>query len=143
EIDILNMRNLFRLRAGSWIADVAASMIPGCNLPVDEFVRIAGIAGRDAFIAEFEKTEILPGATRAVGARRQEAAMGPEKVADRLGARWEEHRTTVHVVEVAVTRVRLEAVDRITTRHPFSVLPSISCLGQNRIEVGNLRACVR
>ncbi len=143
EIDILNMRNLFRLRAGSWIADVAASMIPGGNLPVDEFVRIAGIEGRDAFIAEFEKTEILPVATRAMRALRQDASIGPEQVADLLWSRWEEHRTTVHVIEVAVTRVRLEALDRIATRHPFSVLPIISYLEQKRIEVGNLRACVR
>lgn len=143
EIDVLNMRNLFRLRAGSRIADVAGSMVPGGNIPVEEFVRIAGIETRDAFIDEFEKTNILPVATRAMQALRSDTSIGAEQVADLLWSRWKEHRTTVHVVEVAFTRVRLEEMDRLATRHPFSVLPIVSYLEHKRIEVGNLRACVR
>jgi V/A-type H+-transporting ATPase subunit C len=143
EIDILNMRNLFRLRAGSRLADVEGAMIPGGNIPVEEFVRIAGIETREAFVAEFERTNIMPVATRAMQALRRDASIGPEQVADLLWSRWEERRTTVHVVEVAVTSVRLDEMDRLATRHPFSVLPIISYLEHKRIEIGNLRACVR
>ncbi len=143
EIDILNMRNLFRLRAGSRLADVAGSMVPGGNIPVEEFARIAGLESREAFVDEFEKTNIIPVATRAMQALRRDTSIGPEQVADLLWSRWEERRTTVHVVEVAVTKVRLEEMDRLATRHPFSVLPIISYLEHKRIEVGNLRACVR
>jgi V/A-type H+-transporting ATPase subunit C len=143
EIDILNMRNLFRLRAGSRLADVAGSMVPGGNIPVDDFVRIAGFERREAFVDEFEKTNILPVATRAMQALRRDPSIGPEQVADLLWSRWEERRTTVHVVEVAVTKVRLEEMDRLATRHPFSVLPIVSYLEHKRIEVANLRAAVR
>jgi V/A-type H+-transporting ATPase subunit C len=143
EIDILNMRNLFRLRAGSRLADVAGSMVPGGNIPVEEFARIAGLESREAFVDEFEKTNLIPVATRAMQALRHDMSIGPEQVADMLWSRWEERRTTVHVVEVAVTKVRLEEMDRLATRHPFSVLPIISYLEHKRIEVGNLRTCVR
>ncbi len=143
EIDILNMRNLFRLRAGSRLSDVAGSMVPGGNIPVEEFARIAGIEDRAAFVDEFETTNILPVATRAMQALRRDASIGPEQVADLLWSRWEERRTTVHVVEVAVTRVRLEELDRLATRHPFTVLPVVAYLEHKRIEIGNLRACVR
>ncbi|MEN6341600.1 MAG: V-type ATP synthase subunit C [Methanospirillum sp.] len=143
EIDILNMRNLFRLRAGSRIADVEGSMVPGGNIPVEEFARIAGIENREAFVDEFEKTNIIPVATRAMQALRNDPAIGPEQVADLLWSRWKEHRTTVHVVEVAVTKVRLEEMDRLATRHPFTVLPIVSYLEHKRIEIGNLRAAVR
>ncbi len=143
EIDILNMRNLFRLRAGSRIADVAGSMVPGGNIPIEEFVRIAGLESRDAFVDEFEKTNIIPVATRAMQALRNDSSIGPEQVADLLWSRWEERRTTVHVIEVGVTKVRLEEMDRLATRHPFTVLPIVSYLEHKRIEVGNLRAAVR
>lgn len=143
EIDILNMRNLFRLRAGSRIAEVANAMVPGGNIPVEEFERMMGIESRDAFLAEFEKTNILSVATRAMQALRSDPSIGPDQVADLLWSRWQEHRTTVHVVEVAVTKVRLEAMDRLATRHPFTVLPIVSYLERKRIEIGNLRACVR
>ena len=49
----------------------------------------------------------------------------------------------MHVVEVAVTKVRLEEMDRLATRHPFSVLPIISYLEHKRIEIGNLGRAVR
>jgi V/A-type H+-transporting ATPase subunit C len=143
EIDILNTRNLFRLRAGSRIADVAASMVPGGNIPIEEFVRIAGLESQDAFIDEFERTEILPLATRAMQVLRNDPSIGPDRAAGLLWSRWAERRTTVHVVEVAVTKVRLEELDRLATRYPFTVLPIISYLEHKRIEVGNLRACVR
>jgi V/A-type H+/Na+-transporting ATPase subunit C len=143
EIDILNTRNLFRLRAGRRLADVEGSMVPGGNIPVEEFARIAGIEDRQAFVDEFEKTEIIPVATRAMQALRRDSSIGPEQVGGLLWSRWEERRTTVHVVEVAVTRVRLEELDRLATRHPFTVLPLVAYLEHKRIEVGNLRACVR
>ncbi len=143
EIDILNMRNLFRLRAGSRIADIEGSMVPGGNIPLEEFARIAGLESREAFVDEFEKTNIIPVATRAMQALRNDPSIGPEQVADLLWSRWEGRRTTVHVVEVAVTRVRLEEMDRLATRHPFTVLPIVSYLEHKRIEVGNLRAVVR
>ncbi|MEN6517114.1 MAG: V-type ATP synthase subunit C [Methanospirillum sp.] len=143
EIDILNMRNLFRLRAGSRIADIESSIVPGGNIPVEEFARIAGIETREAFVDEFEKTNIIPVATRAMRALRSDTSVGPEQVADLLWSRWKQHRTTVHVVEVAVTKVRLEEMDRLATRHPFTVLPIVSYLEHKRIEVGNLRAAVR
>ncbi len=125
EIDILNMRNLFRLRAGSRIADIESSMVPGGNIPLEEFARIVALESREAFVDEFEKTNIIPVATRAMQALRNDASIGPEQVADLLWSRWEERRTTVHVVEVAVTKVRLEEMDRLATRHPFTVLPIV------------------
>ena len=137
------MRNLFRLRAGSRIADLESSIVPGGNIPVAEFARIAGIETREAFVDEFEKTNVLPVATLAMQALRNDPSIGPGQVADLLWSRWEERRTTVHVVEVAVTRVRLEEMDRLATRHPFTVLPIVSYLEHKRIEVANLRAAVR
>ena len=143
EIDILNMRNLFRLRAGSQGPDIAGSMVPGGNVPVEEFVRIAGLEDRGTFIEEFAQTNLLPVATRAMQELRHDTGIGPDQVAEMFWTRWEERQTTVHVVEVAVTKVRLEEMDRLAARHRFSVFPVLSYLERKRMEIGNLRACVR
>jgi V/A-type H+-transporting ATPase subunit C len=143
EIDILNVRNLFRLRAGSRLRDVSQSMVPGGNIPIDDFVRMAAIEDRETFVSEFERTNLLPMVTRAMQELRHDPGIGVDQVAGMLWSRWEEHRTTIHVVEVAVTRIRLEEMDRLSRRHRFSVLPIISYLERKRIEIGNLRACVR
>lgn len=143
EIDILNMRNLFRLRAGSPDPDIRSAMIQGGTIAIDEFVRIAGIEDKETFFNEFAETDLLPLATRAMRKLRRDPGIGPEQVGEMLWSRWQEHRTTVHVVEVAVTELRLEEMDRLAALHRFSVLPVLSYLERKRVEIGNLRACVR
>ncbi len=143
EIDILNLRNLFRLRAGGMSLDVRGAMVPGGNVPVDEFVSIASLEDREKFIEEFGQTNLLPVATRAMQELRHDTGIGPDQVAELFWSRWKEHRTTVHVVEVAVTKMRLKEMDRLAARHRFSVLPILSYLERKRMEIGNLRACVR
>ncbi len=143
EIDILNMRNLFRLRAGSPDPDIRSAMVQGGTISIDEFVRIASIEDQETFINEFSQTDLLPLATRAMQKLRRDPGIGFEQVGEMLWSRWEERRTTVHVVEVAVTELRLEEMDRLAARHRFSVLPVLSYLERKRVEIGNLRACVR
>ena len=143
EIDIMNTRNLFRLRAGSPVPDIRSAMVEGGNIPIDEFVRIAGIEDQETFINEFSQTELLPMATRAMRKLRRDPGISPEQVAELLWSRWQEHRTTVHVVEIAVTELRLEEMDRLAAIHRFSVLPVLSYLERKRVEIANLGACVR
>jgi len=52
-------------------------------------------------------------------------------------------KTALHAIEVALTRVQLDQMVRISKRYPFSVLPVIVYLEEKKYEVANLRALAR
>ncbi len=123
EIDIRNIQNLFRLRAGRVHEDVRELMIPGGSFSVEELQRLSGITERDEFIDTLKKqTKALPllNALEAI--------------------RGKEH---LHEIEVALTRVQLDQMERMSKRYPFSVLPVLVYLEEKKYEVANLRALAR
>ena len=44
---------------------------------------------------------------------------------------------------MAITRIRLQQMDALSRRYPFSVLPVLAYLERKRYEVANLRAIAR
>ena len=143
EIDIVNIRNLFRLRAGSRVKDIRQFIIPGGNLHPDFFQRVYPIEERQQFITEMQQAKILPLLMAALREVRCDASVCEMDAAELIWKRWSERRTPLFSVVMAVSRLRLHRLEKISRRYPFSVLPILSYLEHKRYEVMNLRAIAR
>jgi V/A-type H+/Na+-transporting ATPase subunit C len=143
EIDIINIRNIFRLRAGSRVENISSFMIPGGNLHPDFFQQIFLVEERQQFIALMEQAKILPVLLAALQDIRCGKSVCEADAAEFIWNRWSERKTPLFIQVMAVTRLRLHRLEKIAIRHPFSVLPIISYLEHKRYEVMNLRAIAR
>jgi len=123
EIDIRNIQNLFRLRAGHIREDVRELMIPGGSFKVEELQRLSGLEDQDEFIDALKRQVKMTPLLNAL-----EAIRGT---------------TAIHEIEVALTRVQLDQMERMSKRYPFSILPVIVYLEEKKYEVANLRALAR
>jgi len=123
EIDIRNIQNLFRLRAGNVREDVRELMILGGSFKVEELQRLAGLEDRDEFIDALKRQVRMVPLLNAL-----EEIRG---------------RNALHEVEVALTRVQLDQMERMSKRYPFSILPILVYLEEKKYEVANLRALAR
>lgn len=123
EIDIRNIQDLFRLRAGGVHEDVRELLIPGGSFTVDELQRLAGLENQDEFI---------------------DALKRQVKMTPLLNALEEiRGKTALHGIEVALTRVQLDQMERMSKRYAFSILPVLVYLEKKKYEVANLRALAR
>ena len=123
EIDITNMQNLWRLRAGGAVEEIRDYMITGGRIPVDELVRLGSAESVDEIVDNLKKrTNLAP---------LQEAL---EEL--RCGC-------SVRQVESRLTRFKLDQMDRMSRRYPFSISPVLVYLERKRYEVYNLRAIAR
>ncbi|KDE56095.1 V-type ATP synthase subunit C [Methanoculleus sp. MH98A] len=123
EIDIRNIQNLFRLRAGQVREDVRELMIGGGSFTVDELQRLSGLESPDEFI---------------------DALKRQVKMIPLLNALEEiRGKTALHEIEVALTRVQLDQMERMSKRYAFSILPILVYLEKKKYEVANLRALAR
>jgi V/A-type H+-transporting ATPase subunit C len=123
EIDTRNIQNLFRLRAGHVLEDVRELMIPGGSFSVEELQRLSALEDREEFIDALKRQVwMVPLLNTLEEIRGKEA---------------------IHEVEVALTRVQLEQMERMSKRYPFSILPILVYLEEKKHEVANLRALAR
>jgi len=146
EIDITNMKNLLRLHCAKEACDITVvdrTMIPGGNIPLALFRRLYGIGTEEEFISVFLQMAIAPVLARAVRELRQDPNFSSTDAAELVWRRWHQHLRPVHELEMAITRVRLQQMDSLSRRHPFSVLPVLAYLERKRYEVANLRAIAR
>ena len=143
EIDTLNFRMLLRLRAGRRTVNLADHLIPGGTIPIEALEQMAGATTRQDFLTRFEATPLFPLLIEALCLRRAEPALCEEDAVAYIADRWEARRRPAHEVEMAVNHVRLDRMDDLSKRDPFSVLPVIVYLERKRYEVFNLRAIIR
>ena len=123
EIDITNMQNLWRLRAGGAVQEIRDFMIPGGRIPVEELARLGSAESVDEIVDSLKKrTNLAP---------LQEAL---EEL--RCGC-------SVREIESRLTRFKLDQMDRMSRRYPFSISPVLVYLERKRYEVYNLRAIAR
>lgn len=141
EIDITNIKNLFRIRRGGLRGDITRFMIPGGKIDPGEFVRIFGLESRDEFVKAFRETSFFPIYVQALG--RLPRGGGYSEPAELAWERWHSRQAPVHEVETAISQVRIERMELLAKRYPFSVLPILVYLERKKFEVSNLRAIVR
>lgn len=123
EIDVRNIQDLFRLRAGDVHEDVRELLIPGGSFTVDELQRLSGLESQDEFIDALKRQVKMTSLLTSLEEIRGKPAL--------------------HGVEVALTRVQLDQMERMSKRYAFSILPILVYLEKKKYEVANLRALAR
>lgn len=123
EIDIKNVKTLFRLRADTFEEDARDMFIPGGSLSVTDFASLNAIKDTNEFI-DMVRANIHN---------------------DTLHVLLDELKTKkgVHDIEARLTRVQLEQMEKMSKRNPFSIHPILVYLEKKKYEVFNLRALAR
>jgi len=123
EIDIKNVKTLFRLRADTIDEDVRDMFIPGGSLSMTDFASLNAIRDTNEFI-DMLKANIRN---------------------DDLHALLDElkGKAQVHDIEARLTRVQLAQMEKMSKRNPFSIHPILVYLEKKKYEVFNLRALAR
>jgi V/A-type H+/Na+-transporting ATPase subunit C len=123
DIDITNIRNLFRLRSDDHVEDVREMMIPGGTFQVEELQRINGITDRNEFIdAVMAKVKVQPLIVAL------ESLKGEKPIRE---------------TEIDLIKVELEQMEKMAKLNPFSIHPILVYLEKKKYEVFNLRAIAR
>jgi V/A-type H+-transporting ATPase subunit C len=123
DIDVMNVKTLFRLRADSFEEDPHEMFIAGGVFTINDFVRLNAIKDEGEFID----------ALRAKLKQKTLVAF-----LDDL-----KEKKKVHDIEMSLTRVQLDQMERMSKLHPFSVHPILVYLEKKKYEVSNLRALAR
>ncbi len=123
DIDIRNIKTLFRLRADNFDEDARDMFITGGILSAADFAHLNTIRDQGEFI-ELLKARI-----------RNKFLIA---LLDELKG-----ETAVRDVEVRLTRVQLEQMESLSKRNPFSIHPILVYLEKKKYEVINLRALAR
>jgi V/A-type H+-transporting ATPase subunit C len=123
DIDIRNIKTLFRLRMDTFEEDARDMYITGGVLSSEDFVNLNTIKDQSEFIeqlkAKIHNTLLIT-------------------LLDELKS-----EKVIHDVESRLTRVQLEQMERLSKRNPFSIHPILVYLEKKKYEVFNLRALAR
>jgi V/A-type H+-transporting ATPase subunit C len=123
EIDIKNVKTLFRLRADTFEEDARAMYIQGGTLSAADFVTLNTMKDQNEFIDTLK------------GKIRQKSIIA---LLDELRS-----EKAIHDVESRLTRVQLDQMERMSKRNPISIHPILVYLEKKKYEVFNLRALAR
>ena len=123
DIDIRNIKTLFRLRRDTFEEDAREMYISGGVLSSTDFADLNALQDQGEFI------ESLKGKIR------------NNLLIELLDELKTEKK--IHDVETRLTRVQLEQMERISKRNPFSIHPILVYLEKKKYEVFNLRALAR
>ena len=124
EIDIKNVKTLFRLKADKVDEEAREMFIPGGSLSINDFASLNAIKDLGEFI-DMIRANISN---------------------DTLHALLDEVKTKkggVQYIEARLTRVQLEQMEKMSKRNPFSIHPILVYLEKKKYEVFNLRALAR
>ena len=123
EIDIKNVKTLFRLRADNLEEDARDMFIPGGSLSLMNFTSLNNIKDLNEFI-DMIRANIMN---------------------DTLHSLLDELKgnKSAHDIEARLTRVQLEQMEKLSKRNPFSIHPILVYLEKKKFEVFNLRALAR
>jgi V/A-type H+-transporting ATPase subunit C len=123
EIDIKNVKTLFRLRADSIVGDSRDMFIAGGSLSATDFANLNAIREQNEFIDQLK-----------ANVRNDSLHMLLEEL---------KGKKAMHDIEARLTRVQLEQMERMSKRNPFSIHPILVYLEKKKYEVFNLRALAR
>jgi V/A-type H+-transporting ATPase subunit C len=123
DIDIRNVKTLFRLRADTFEEDAREMYIQGGTLSEADFAFLNTMKDQNEFI-DMLKAKI-----------RQKSLL---TLLDEI-----RNEKAIRDVESRLTRVQLEQMERMSKRNPFSIHPILVYLEKKKYEVFNLRALAR
>lgn len=123
DIDTRNLMSVFRVKGSVESDELRDLMIPGGTFSVDELVRIAGSENSDEIIETIRNRLDMDSFTEVLETFREEKS--------------------VHKIETALTKAKLDQLDKLAKRYQFSVCPILLYLELKQYEVSNLRAIAR
>ncbi len=123
DIDITNIRNMFRYRADQSDDQIMDAVIPGGTLSPHLIQRIMAIRDRDEFI-----DALIPSVKVRV-LRELLETLREEK--------------SVREIEIDLIKVQLSEMESMSKLHPFSIHPILAYLEMKKYEIFNLRALAR
>ncbi|MCP1661376.1 MAG: ATP synthase A1 subunit C [Methanocalculus sp. MSAO_Arc1] len=124
DIDIRNIKTLFRLRPHPVPAEETPEVwIPGASFTVDELKQLSQEDDINEVVDTLRKKVSSSALVLALEGLREEKA--------------------IHEVENSLTRAKLDYLDRLSKRNPFSIYPILVYLEKKKYEVINLRALAR
>jgi V/A-type H+-transporting ATPase subunit C len=123
DIDITNIKNLFRLRVDTIPDDAREMMIPGGTFSVEDLHRLNTIADQNEFI---------------------DALMAKVRVKSLLAV-LDKLRgdKPIREIEIDLIKVQIEQMEKMAKLNPFSIHPILVYLEKKKYEVFNLRAIAR
>ncbi|MBN1432602.1 MAG: V-type ATP synthase subunit C [Methanomicrobiaceae archaeon] len=123
DIDTRNLMTLFRVKGSLESDELREMMIAGGTFSVEELVRLAGSESSDEIIETIRNRLNLDSFTEVLETFREEKS--------------------VHKIEIALTKAKLDQLDKLAKRYQFSVCPILLYLELKQYEVSNLRALAR
>ena len=124
EIDIKNVKTLFRLRADAQAPEGIREMyISGGTLSQTDFTSLNAIRDSNEFIDQLRASVRNDSLHTLLDEMKGHKAM--------------------HDIEIRLTRVQLEQMEKMSKRNPFSIHPILVYLEKKKHEVFNLRALAR
>jgi len=123
EIDMINIRNMFRLRADRIQQDAREIAIPGGTFGVDEFQRLVNREDHNEFIDAVKSRIKLRPLLDMLETIRQEKSL----------------RET----EIELIKFQIREMESMSKRNPFSIHPILTYLEKKKYEIINLRALAR
>jgi V/A-type H+-transporting ATPase subunit C len=128
DIDIRNMQNLLRLRAQKERENVSEYMIPNGSFTVEELARLSGIDDINEFINALERE-----------LRNRQIIT----VLEEFRGNMSRDEYAIHENQIALIRLQLAQMERMSALHPFSIWPILAFLELKKYEIFNLRAITR
>jgi V/A-type H+-transporting ATPase subunit C len=123
DIDLTNIKNMFRLRAGKILQDAREMFIPGATFTEDEFQRMIEIGSQSEFIDSLKSRIRSPDLLKILEALREKGSL--------------------REIETDLIRVQLDQMEKLAKIYPFSIHPILAYLERKKYEVINLRAIAR
>jgi V/A-type H+-transporting ATPase subunit C len=125
DIDIANIRNIFRLRTDQQHEDARSLMIPGGSFTPDEFQDL---------IALEDPRELIDALKRKIKVRLKPLLI----LLDELGI-----GKSMREIEIDLIKIQLGQMELLTKLKPFSIHPILTYLEKKKYEIFNLRALSR
>lgn len=123
DIDMINIRNMFRLRADKLPEDASSLAIPGGTFSVRDFQDLISIEDEKGFIDALKsKVTLKPLLTLL------DAVTGEKSLRE---------------IEIELIKVQLAQMESFSKMKPFSIHPILTYLEKKKYEVFNLRAIAR
>jgi V/A-type H+-transporting ATPase subunit C len=124
DIDITNIRNMFRLRADQLHEEARSTMIPGGTFSTDEFQHLISIEDEKEFIDTLKSSIQLKPLLMLL-----EEMSGGKK--------------SLREIEIDLIKVQLGQMESLSKLNPFSIHPILTYLEKKKYEIFNLRAIAR
>lgn len=123
DIDITNIRNMFRFRADPSAGEMSDAVVPGGTISPQLIQRIMAIKDRNEFI------DALIPSVKVRDLRELLETLREEK--------------SVREIEIDLIKVQLSEMESMSKLNPFSIHPILAYLEMKKYEIFNLRALAR